>query len=649
VGKAKVDKSTFPLFEEDYLIRNIGRLANDSAAALTELVANAFDAGSSYVNIIIPSEKQGTLAIIDDGHGMNSRQFHERWMTMGYNRERHQGIYVEFPKIRSNGGLKRRAYGRNGIGRHSLLCFADRYIVETWRDGIGTRFVIGTQAKSVPFQIEQELNLKTTGVGTKLSVIVERNLPDPDRIREILSARFLHDPGFSVKVNGESIPLAELEGLIEHKKLQISETESAEAFVIDSTRTHISTKYQGVAFWISNRLVGTPSWSIGNENLLDGRSRFAKRYSIVIKSDNFLHENIEQDWTRFKDTENTQKLFFAVRQYIQGMIDNLSSNFIQEASEDALMRNRNKFEELSPMARIEVAEFTEELVKQSPTIHPDTLFLAVQAVINLEKSRSGASLLEKLIRLDDHDVAALNRLLSEWSVRDAISVLDEIDRRLEVIEAIEKLSNDPIVDEVHTLHPLVTQARWVFGPEFDSPEYSSNVSLRNAVQQIFKQKASPDDFINHLQRPDLIIRADSTFSIVATDMINSEESGLTRLRDVLIIELKKGGFTITRKEMDQAGGYIEDLLHCGLLDGEPHIRAFVVGHKINDKLEPKRTIGDRKGKVEAVTYGQLIRTANKRLFNLKEKIPAKYDQLTGNDLANKILQLPKQASLIATE
>ena len=130
------------------------------------------------------------------------------------------------------------------------------------------------------------------------------------------------------------------------------------------------------------------------------------------------------------------------------------------------------------------------------------------------------------------------------------------------------------------------------------------------------------------------------------DMINSEESSLTQLRDVLIIELKKGGFTITRKEMDQAGGYIEDLLHCGLLDGEPHIRAFVVGHKISDKLETKRTIGDRKGIVEAVTYGQLIRTANKRLFNLKDKIPTKYEQLTGNDLVNKILQLPKQTPLL---
>ena len=29
---------------------------------------------------------------------------------------------------------------------------------------------------------------------------------------------------------------------------------------------------------------------------------------------------------------------------------------------------------------------------------------------------------------------------------------------------------DEATDELHTLHPLVTEARWLFGPEFDTPE-----------------------------------------------------------------------------------------------------------------------------------------------------------------------------------
>lgn len=37
------------LFEEDYLIRTLGALAHSADIALTELVANAWDAGASEV------------------------------------------------------------------------------------------------------------------------------------------------------------------------------------------------------------------------------------------------------------------------------------------------------------------------------------------------------------------------------------------------------------------------------------------------------------------------------------------------------------------------------------------------------------------------------------------------------------------------
>ena len=75
-------------------------------------------------------------------------------------------------------------------------------------------------------------------------------------------------------------------------------------------------------------------------------------------------------------------------------------------------------------------------------------------------------------------------MLDQWTIKDALSVLDEIDRRISVIEAIDKLSRFKI-DELKVLHPLVTEARWLFGPEFDSPEYTSNRQLRTVVKKIF--------------------------------------------------------------------------------------------------------------------------------------------------------------------
>lgn len=644
--KPKADAATGSLFEENYLVRTLGRIAQDPEVALTELVANAWDAGASLLDLTIPPTNELALTVEDDGHGMNGGQFKGRWMKLGYDRLKHQSALVEFPPERQ--GWRRKAYGRNGVGRHGLLCFADQYSVETWREDKGASFDIGTQSEENPFKIEKEGSFLRKGHGTKLSVIVQRHLPDADAIREILAGRFVHDPQFVVRVNGVSVALADQTGLIEKQDLQIPGCPPAEAFVVDTTRTAKYTLYQGIAFWVNGRLVGVPSWVVGAEAVVDGRARFAKRFSIVIKADDGWLPEVEQDWVRFKSGKKVDALFEAARDYAKKVFAQLSATLVEESSEEALLKNREDFKELSPLGRAEVASFARDLVKAAPTVSQDVLSAAVQALINIEKARGGAALLEKLIKLDESDVAGLDRLLSQWTVRDALSVLDEIDNRLAVIVAIEKLAGDEGADELHTLHPLVTQARWLFGPEFDSSEYSSNVSLRTAAEKIFKKRLTNEAFINAKQRPDIMTLADATCSIVGTEGFDPADPTLTRIQSVLIIELKKGRSAIGRDEMNQGNGYVQDFLGSGALDGTPMFRAFVVGHEVAAKttreLELKEE-GVLRGRVQAVTYGQLTRSAHQRLFRLKERIPARYEDVSGADLSAKVMQTPSQANL----
>lgn len=649
-SKGKTDTATASFFEEDYLVRTLGRIAHDPEIALTELVANAWDAGASLVDLTIPPTRELVLTVVDDGHGMSAPQFKGRWMRLGYDRIKHQGPNVEFPAERKD--WRRKAYGRNGVGRHGLLCFASQYSVESWRDGKGAGFEIGTQSQETPFRIEKETSFLREGHGTRLSVVVDRHLPYPDKIREILSARFLHDPQFVVRVNGQSVSLADQTGLIERADLVIEGCPPAEAYVVDSTRAAKSTLYQGIAFWVNGRLVGIPGWVVGAEAVIDGRARFAKRYSIVVKADDGWTAEVEPDWSRFKTGPTANALFEAVRRYAQHVFASLSSTLVEESSEEALIRNKEQFKELSQLGRAEVATFARELVRSIPTVSQDVLTAAVQALINLEKARGGAALLEKLTKLDESDIEGLDRLLGQWTVSDALSVLDEIDHRLAVLAAIEKLCGDEATDELHTLHPLVTQAKWLFGPEFDSSEYASNVSLRTAAEKVFKRRVSTEAFVNHKQRPDIMVLADATCSIVGTEGFDSADASLTRIQNVLIIELKKGKSAIGRDEMNQADGYVQDFLSSGALDGTPMFRAFVVGHEIAAKTSKEKELkeeGVLRGRVVATTYGQLTRTAHQRLFRLKERIPARYEDVSGADLSAKVMQTASQASLALPE
>lgn len=618
------------LFEEDYLIRTLGALVHSPEIALTELVANAWDAGATRVEILIPDDYNLKLVVEDNGTGLTKEQFENRWMRLGYNRIKHQGKNVIFPP---NVDGKRLAYGRNGVGRHGLLCFNNEYTVITNSGGKQSKFVISTKSENQPFIIKEYNFDKSTTFGTRLEVIVTKNLPKPEKILEIISARFLHDPNFVISINKQTVPLEEHSGLIDSTEIKVDDI-SLMAHFIDSQKSARSTLYQGIAFWQSNRLVGEPSWVLGSEVVIDGRTKFAKRYTVVIKT-NDLAEYIFEDWTGFKKVETMDKVYAEVISYVNKMFSEIAKDSIEETKQQIKSDFSSEFSNLTPLAKYEVNEAIEAITIAHPTAKPETISIAIEAIINLEKSRTGKELLVKLAKLSDDDISGLNSLLEKWSVRDALSVLDEIDNRISVIEAIRKLSKDDDVDELHVLHPLVTAARWLFGPEFESAEYSSNRQLQSAVETVFKKKIGKEVFNNHRKRPDIVVLNDATASITGTEMFDNE-SGLSTVNKVLIIELKRGKFKLTREERNQAQGYVEDFVNCGSLIGTPYIEAFVVGESFSEKIQPISTVQNENkiemGKIRITTFGQLVDTAEKRLFGLRQKLSERYDDIPGMDL-----------------
>lgn len=627
------DKNTFfqgSLFEEDYLIRTLGTIAHSPEIALTELVANAWDAGATTVDIFIPEDYDQKLIVEDNGTGLTQEQFEQRWMKLGYNRVKHQGKNVIFPP---NVQGKRLAYGRNGVGRHGLLCFDKEYTVITNSGGKKSIFKITTQDENNPFVIKDASFENSDKFGTRLEVIVTKNLPKSDKILQIISARFLHDPNFIVSINRQTVNLEQHSGLINTTELTVGDIKLTAHF-IDSQKSARSTLYQGIAFWQSNRLVGEPSWILGNEVVIDGRTKFAKRYTVVVQT-NDLADFIFEDWSGFKKVETMDNVYKEITSYVNQMFSEIAKDTIEETKQQIKNDFHSELSQLTPLAKYEVNEAIENITITHPTAKPESISIAVEAIINLEKTRTGKELLAKLAKLSDDDINGLNTLLEKWSVRDALSVLDEIDNRISVIEAIRKLSKDEDVDELQVLHPLVTAARWLFGPEFESAEYASNRQLQSAIANVFKKKIGTEVFNNHKKRPDIVVLNDATASVTGTEVFDND-SGLTTVNKVLIIELKRGKFKLTRDERNQAQGYVEDFMNCGSLIGSPYIEAFVVGESFQEKIQPISTVKNENnvemGKIRITTFGQLVDTAEKRLFGLRQKLSERYDDVPGMDL-----------------
>lgn len=609
-------------YEEDFILRSLGSIVKSPDIALTELVANSWDAGASHVRIFIPEKVGEVLYIDDDGVGMAEDEFRNHWMKMRYNRLKEQGKNVFSP----DGSLTNRfAFGKNGVGRHGLFCFGSEYKVITQKNGIKLSLKVKADVEKNPFAVIHQKTEETQEHGTRLEVLVERNLPKVDYIRTILSSRFLQDPQFVVEVNHQ---ILSLENLVDGNPTTINldgTNVKLQCYFIDTSKSGRKSIFQGIAFWQNGRMVGEPSWTLGKRVALDGRTTYAKRYTFVIRT-NDLSNEVKEDWSGFKDSALMDRVYDKVEEYVNSSFVSVTSNTVVYVTDNLDKDAKESLKKVNPLVRREINQTIKRMVEDSPTIKQESVNIAVKAIINLEKTQNGQRLLEKLAVMSEEDISGLNEILDNWEISDAMAVLTEIDRRLAVIEAIRKLAGDKKTDELHVLHPLIAESRWLFGPEYESSEYIFNRQLKTAATQIFKGKIIINDATNYKKRPDLICLPESTISLSGLED-SDVDSGLVQFRRILLIELKKGGFDIKRKERDQANGYIEDLLHSNL-GGNVYITGFVVGHTIADNISRYQKNGEN-SILYVTTYDQLVDTAERRMFGLRSIIASRYDDIPG--------------------
>ena len=624
-------------FENSFIERTYNTVVSDISVAFSELVANAWDAGAKTINIKIPYERGEDIILEDDGSGMTDDEFRNRWMIIAYNRVEHQGNYVQYEDLTT----KRLAYGRNGIGRHALICFDDEYIVETWKKGVCNRYHISVDGGQSAFSIVNHNQYHKEGHGTKLIVKANKKLPQTKEVIQTLGYRFLFDPEFTIRVNNKEV---EYKQLISPVKTDIVSTKygdiGIEIYNIpDGEKT---TALNGVAFWAGKRLIGNPSWNIDDYRVEDARRRFALKHLIIIKVD-FLIDDVRYDWSGFQKTNKVKECNKIIKQYISKYRIDYYKGKTSEVRSDVIRKNLEDIRALSASARDELRDFFDIYLAQKPEIDATELNVIIQALINVLNSRNGIPLLSKLSKMSNSEIESLDSILDEWSVFDIKCVLDEIDSRLKIIDAIQKLSSDNSTDELHVLHPLISQARWLFGVEFDNNYYTFNRRLSTVMQELLQYTRKDKTTINWLKRPDLVIAAD--YSIAATCMEDFDDNNIAKITKILIIELKKGKFTIGRNEMNQAEEYVDSLYKGNKLNAKPKIKAFVVGDSIDSSISTSKKQEDY-GEVIAYTYSQLVRTAEKRLFDLKEKLNSHYEELSDDDYIKSILREPRQISMI---
>ncbi len=465
-----------PLFEERFLGRYAGSIMSDPTIALVELVANAWDAYATTVDIQWPDRDTATpFRIEDNGIGMTPAEFEVRWRTLDYDRVLHQGLLVQPPPGLT--GLPRPVYGRNGKGRLAAFLFSSPYRVRTWRDGKEATYLVSQgRVNPIEFQLEG-IREGIAGHGTEVSgAHVVPPVLTPHDARSVLSTRFLTNPAFRVSVNSILVTFSDVPGdCLEQFDITVPAYGDVHVMVIDSHRTDRSSKQHGIAWWVNRRLVGQCGWRASDhEKIVDGRTELARRFTFIVQAD-FLASAVEPDWSDFRSEDPAWR---ATEPLVQEAIHEVISDFTKErrakTKETVSTAHRNRVSTLTVLSRDRWMRFLDQIVEQCPNLSETQVDQVMGLLANMEAADSQYELLEKLHGLQSGNIDDLNEILTRWTVSTAKLVLDEVERRLRIIEEVRARTSNHETEEVQDLQPLFARALWIFGPQFESIEFTSN-------------------------------------------------------------------------------------------------------------------------------------------------------------------------------
>lgn len=604
------------LFDDRFLDKHAGAIISDLHVALVELVANAWDAYATRVEIQWPDgTRDRPFSIRDNGKGLTREQFAQRWRTLNYNRVAAEGEF-SLPPPELRGSRPRRPYGRNGQGRLAGFAFSDPYDVVTRTGGEEVVFRVKRTSGALPFDWHEKSHRAADGHGLEIRAThATRTRSSAAAVREILGTRFLTDPDFTVVVDGVAVTFDDIpDGFLRESFVEVPDCGQVRIVMIDAQRADRTTRQHGIAWHVNNRLVGECKW-LGSDytRILDGRTNEAKRFTFIVTAD-FLapSDAVLSDWTGF---HSTNEVWQQTQSLVQDRIrEEIFAHGAQRRSETkATVRGRlaNTIRHAPPLARERWNEFVDAVVDTCPGISIEQIEQVAGILANLEVSSSRYGLIDKLHYLKPNELDQLDAILSDWSVATAKLALDEIQNRLKLIAELHEKLRDERADEVRELQPLIERSLWVFGPEFESIEYTSNRGMSEVIRKLLGTHAR-----GSLNRPDFVILEDGSVGLFARPKYGDgcEVEGVEHL---VIVELKRPGIPISMEQKNQAWKYVTELLDQSLIEETTKVTCFVMG----SKLAPRERVREEGStRIVPLAYDTFIRRAEARMLNLYARL-----------------------------
>jgi hypothetical protein len=597
--------------------------------AIGELVANAFDADASRVDVDILRNALGgdeAIRVSDDGHGIRRQDITRRFARVGV------------PPAEDGEGVSR--FAQFGVGRFAVHKLGSVAVWRTVCSESSEFFEISLKLEAArPGKLtvhEQPTGVGPTGTSVEIWDLCEPESSSlsPSRLAGDIAAQFcaflLGNPSRRIFVQGD---LVNPFGLIDR--------ETAEEITISSGRTgtlrHIVLRStvdrsrfpEPLLFSAKGQTVATaqPDFPVSPQYL--ALVECASLEEIVTTNREAL---VELDPV-FQELKAEALVW--VKTYQSQLRESHARLFLREA------RGRDyypfKGAPDSALARAQRVVYDAALTEVNQQVNIEGMTQRQQAVVFrlLKRALENEDLLDilgELINVPDAQLKKFRQVLSRSTLDSIVRLSSEVAGRLDYLDQLHELiygsAGKHVLERAH-LHKLLEPSAWLFGEAFHLA--TSDKAFRTVIKRIRElvgfasvDEATLEGITGTDLIPDLFLAADKEY----------KQAPKHRR---LLVEIKAPGVPIGKKEIDQIEKYAQFILKSAEFDhSSAEWDLFLVSANIEPDVEWKRESPDRPDgmiahvknvRVWVFRWSEIIERARDELRFVREHLERKSKEL----------------------
>lgn len=628
----------------------IDRLAQaPRLAALEELVWNSFDERARQVVVAMRmNDMDGVqeITIADDGQSLSFESAATAFENLGKSN-----------KVGRSLETGERLHGRKGEGRHKALSLGNTVTWNFTYSKNGQRYsyeVIGSAHREDPFYLTAERPAETDKVGCRVVISdIEKSLyaltvPETRlQVASVFAPFLIRHADRQLIFQGK--PIRPTDVIEEQRRLRpFKVMHAGTQYSISVQVLHWTEGQRKEVFLCSSS--GIPLHEI-NSRSLSGTDRF----SVFATSDLFDHLHDQNLLSSVEMTADSgrKEIIGRVRQKVRAYF----RKRLQGESDEALQRLRDEgsypytHEPRSGIDQIERRVFdlcavniSRHLPSFSEKMDLDgrKLLLRVVREALSQNPTSVGKIIREVCRLPENAAKSFARLLDDVPLGNVVHLAKMVADRLHFLTLFEAVVHldpfDRVIEERTQLQKLLEQNTWLFGEE-----YAAGTGDENLIAVLEKHIAILGR--NHLQ-PEA--RAQDIRKMITEynkQRVKTPES-LARIPDLmlwqkfierrpdeyefLVIEIKRPGVTLGRKEIAQIEDYAKAVVTTPFVDTDRTRWVFIL---VSDKLDdhahdrahqqglPAYTIQkpiEGQYEIRVIPWSQLIRAARARHEHLQQ-------------------------------